>query len=364
MKYLVSLVLLAALSIGTATFAQDTQEIEPYVCPEGFEGQELHIFNWSTYIAENTVPDFEAACGVTVTYDTYESYEEMLTRIRLGNPGFDIIFPGGFQVPVMIQEGLLVPANQEYITNIPNLVDALEERPYDPGNVYTVPYLISTAAIGYNTEVFPDGITSWEQVWNHDGPVAWADDPRIMLGMALLLLGYDPNSEDPDQLAEARDYLLERGDNVVAITADDGQVLLERGDVDITVEYNGDVLQVMTDCECDTFSYAIPQEGASIELDAVAIPVDAPNPDLASVFMNYLLHPQVAADIANYTAYGSPNQAAIDSGLIDAELLSNPAIYPAAEVIGKLFFVNAISAEGEELYSAMWDEVLVLIGSN
>jgi len=369
MHRIATFLLSAALLLGSTVFAQDSEatdepaEPDPYVCPEGFEGQELHIFNWSTYIAENTVPDFEAACGVTVTYDTYDSYEEMLTRIRLGNPGFDIVFPGGFQVPIMIAEGLAVPINQEYLTNIPNLAEAFQERPYDPGNQYTIPYLLSTVGVGYNTEYFPDGITTWDQVWEYDGPVSWADDPRFMLGLALKLLGYDPNSEDPDQLAEARDFLLERGENVVAITADDGQVLLERGEVHIALEYNGDILQIIDECACDTFSYAIPQEGSNIELDAVAIPVDAPNPDLASVFMNYLLHPQVAADIAIYTAYGSPNQAAIDAELIDAELLNNPAIYPATEVLGELFFVTAISAEAEELYSAIWDEVLIALGN-
>ena len=98
MRKFMLVLLLLVLCVPAATMAQDTEEteepeIEPYVCPEGFEGQELHVYNWSTYIAENTVPDFEEACGVTVTYDIFESADDMLARIRQGNPGYDIIFP-------------------------------------------------------------------------------------------------------------------------------------------------------------------------------------------------------------------------------------------------------------------------------
>jgi spermidine/putrescine transport system substrate-binding protein len=360
-KRFVLLFTLLAVLFPVAVFAQET-EIEPYVCPEGYEGQELHIFNWSTYIAENTVPDFEAACGVTVTYDTYESNEDMLARIRQGNPGYDIIFPGSYIVPVMVEEELLIPLDLELIPNLANIFEPFQERNYDPENEYSVPYLISSLGVGYNTEVFPDGITSWDQVWNHDGNVAWIDDPRIMMGIALNILGYDPNTEDLAEIEEARDYLIENGSNVVTVASDDGQDILARGDVDIAIDYSGDVFAMADECECDTFDYAIPDEGTNFELDAVAIPVDAPNPELAMVFMNYLLHPQVAADIANYTAYGTPNQVAVEAALVDEEMLANPAIYPSEEVMGRLFLLSDVSPEAEEAYNNAWDELLIMLG--
>ena len=352
--------LLVALPL--AVLAQDSEAVEPYECPEGYEGQELHIYNWSTYIAENTVPDFEEACGVTVTYDTYESNEDMLARIQQGNPGFDIIFPGSYIVPVMVDEELLIPIDLELIPNLANIFEPFQERNYDLENEYTVPYLISSLGVGYNTEVFPDGITSWEQVWNHDGNVAWIDDPRIMMGIALNILGLDPNTEDPAEIEAARDYLVENGSNVVTIASDDGQDILARGDVDIAIDYSGDIFSMADECECDTFDYAIPDEGTNFELDAVAIPVDAPNPELAMVFMNYLLHPQVAADIANFTAYGTPNQAAVEAELVDPEYLENPAIYPSEEVMSRLFLLSDVSTEAQELYNNAWDELLILLG--
>jgi spermidine/putrescine transport system substrate-binding protein len=352
--------LLVALPL--AVLAQDSEAIEPYECPEGYEGQELHVYNWSTYIAENTVPDFEEACGVTVIYDIFESNEDMLARIRQGNPGYDIIFPVSYYVPVMVEEELLVPLDLELIPNLANIREEFQERSYDPGNQYTIPYLIYSLGVGYNTETFPDGITSWEQVWNHDGNVAWIDDPRSMMGVALNLLGLDPNSEDPADIEAARDYLVENGSNVVTIASDDGQDILARGDVDIAIEWSGDIFQLAADCECDTFAYAIPDEGTLFELDAVAIPVDAPNPELAMVFLNYLLHPQVAADIANYTGYATPNQAAIEAELVDPASLENPGIYPSEEVIANLFPLASVSPEAEELYGNAWDELLILLG--
>jgi spermidine/putrescine transport system substrate-binding protein len=149
---------------------------------------------------------------------------------------------------------------------------------------------------------------------------------------------------------------------VVAIAADDGQVLLERGDVDMTIEYSGDILALMFECECDTYGYLIPEEGTNIWVDNMAIPVDAPNPELAMVFMDYILHPQVGADISNYTAYGSPNQPAIDNGLIDEALLSDPAIYPSQEILAKLFFSNPVGGDAEQLYNNAWDEMLIFLG--
>jgi spermidine/putrescine transport system substrate-binding protein len=335
---------------------------EPWVCPEGFEGQTLNVFNWSTYIAETTIPQFEEACGVTVQYDNYASNEDLLARMRQDNPGYDVMFPGSYILPVMVAEGLVEPLDLSLIPNLVNVRPQFQSRAYDPDNMYSVPYLVSSLGVGYNTEVFPDGITSWTQVWEHDGPVAWIDDPRIMLGIALNILGYDPNSENPDEVTEAKDYLIANGGNVVAIAGDDGQAQLQRGDVDVAIEYNGDIVQVIAECECETYAYSIPDEGTNYEVDAVAIPAGAPNVPLAHAFLDFILNAQAAADIANYTGYGSTNQAAIDLGLIDPTYLEDPGIYPPDEVIENLFLITELSADAESLYLDAWDEVLISVG--
>ena len=356
------LTLLIAALLLALPVAHADDEYAAWTCPDGYEGQTLSIYNWSTYIAEDTVPNFEAACGVTVNYDIYESNEAMLARIRQGNPGYDIVVPSGGTVQRMSEEGLLVPLDMAMIPNVANLIPDLLGAAYDPENMYSLPYQWGTVGVGYSTEVFPDGISSWEQVWNHDGSVAWLDDRQTMLGIAHLFLGNDPNTTDGDEINAARDYLLKRGGNVVAVAADDGQVLLERGDVDIAIEYNGDILQISWDCECDDYAYAIPDEGSNVWIDNLSIPVDAPNPELAMVFIDYILDAKVGADLTNYIWYASPNQASIESGFIDEEILSDPAIFPPAEQVANLFAIIDVGAEAEELINNAWDELLIFLG--
>ena len=361
MRKLLVLLLLIGLLVPSVVMAQD-EELEPWACPEGYEGQTLSVFNWSTYIAEDTIPNFEELCGVTVNYDLFESNEAMLARIRQGNPGYDIVVPSNDTVALMIREELLVPLDFELIPNMANVDPIFLDPSYDPGNLYSLPYQWGTIGVGYNVEAVPDGITSWEDVWNYDGSVAWLDDRRSLFGFALTILGYDPNTDDADQISEARDYLIERGGNVVAIAADDGQEMLARGDVDLTIEYSGDIFALMDECECEDYAFVIPAEGANLWTDNMAIPVDAPNAELAMVFMDYILDPQVGADISNYTAYGSPNKAAIENGLIDEDYLSNPGIYPDEETASRLFIVKDVSAEAEQAYNDAWDELLIYLG--
>ena len=361
MKQWTLLVLVLLLAIPALSAHADGHG-DGWQCPEGFEGQTLNVFNWSTYIAEDTIPNFEEACGVTVNYDIFESNEAMLAVIRQGNPGYDIIVPSGDTVATMIRDGLLVPLNMMMIPNMANVSPDLLDPSFDPGNVYSLPYQWGTVGIGYNTEKIPDGISSWEEVWGYEGPVAWLDDRRAMFGFALLLQGYDPNTADADEISAARDYLIERSANVVAIAADDGQVMLERGDVDIAIEYNGDILALADECECDTYAYVLPLEGTNLWSDNLAIPIDAPNPELAMVFIDYILDPQVGADISNYTAYASPNQAAIEQGLIDEEMLMDSSIYPSDETRMNLFVIQDTTAEQDELYNNAWDELLIFIG--
>ncbi len=339
----------------------EATELEPWVCPEGFEGQTLSVYNWSTYVAEDTISNFEEACGVTVTYSIYGGNEEMIAILRQGNPGYDIAVPTDYAVSLMASEGLLLELNKDNIPNFVNLNPTLLDTAFDPDNTYSVPYQWGTEGISYNVNNVSGPITSWADVWAHQGSVVWIDEPRTMFGVALALLGYDPNSSDPAQISEARDFLIEHGTNVVAIAADDGQASLASGEADIVIEYSGDIFQVIDDCECDDFAYVIPSETAVVWVDNLVIPAGAPNQALAEAFIDYVLHPQVGADISNYTAFASPNQAAIDLGLVDAELLANPGIYPSEETSERLFFIED-NPEGEQLINDAWSEVKILLG--
>ncbi|MCB9453958.1 MAG: spermidine/putrescine ABC transporter substrate-binding protein [Anaerolineaceae bacterium] len=352
--------LLVALVAPVA--AQDSEMATTWTCPEGFAGQQLNVYNWSTYIAEDTISNFEKLCGVTVTYDTFESSEAAVARLRAGNPGYDIVVPAGSDIPRLIEENLLVPLDMSLIPNFANITPELTGTPFDPNNEYALGYQWGTIGIGYNTTKVSEEITTWDQMFNYPDPtVAWLEDRRGMLATAALILGYDPNTKDPDEVQAITDYLIEHGSNVIYIAGDDGQELLARGEADIVVEYSGDIFQIIDECECDDYVYVIPAEGANIWMDMMAIPAGAQNVPLAHAFLDYILDPQAGADISNYTAYASPNQAAIDQGLIDPELLDNPAIYPDAELLQRLYWIQP-NIESEQLYNDAWDEIKIRIG--
>ncbi len=350
-----------ALLLSLVVFGGMAQAQTSWTCPEGFAGQTLTVYNWTTYIAEDTIPNFEALCGVRVQYDTFPTDDDMLARIRQGNPGYDVVVPSSAVLALMIEEGLVLPLDKANIPNFANLDDEFLGLYYDPNDDYGVPYQWGTIGIGYNIERVGFEITSWEQMFAYQGAVSWLEDTRGMIGVALLMLGHDPNSSDPAEIDEAKDYLIERGRNVVYINQDDGQEVLLRGEADIVVEYSGDIFQIIEECDCDTYRYVIPEEGTYFWIDLLAIPTGAPNKVLAEVFIDYILDPQVNADISNFTAYGTPNRLAIELGLIDPDLLDDPGIYPSAEIFERLFFVEQDSVR-EQLYNDAWDEIRIFVG--
>ena len=354
MKKLFFIVTLFCLS---AAFAQTTS----WTCPEEFAGQSLTVYNWTTYVAEDTISNFEKLCNVTVTYDTFPTDDDMLARIRQGNPGYDVVVPSSTVLTTMIDENLVEPLDKANIPNLANLDPTFMGLPFDPENTYGVPYQWGTIGIGYNTEKVGKEVTTWDDMFNYDGPVSWIEDVRLMLGVALIKLGYDPNTSDPDQINEAKDYLVDKGSNVTYINQDDGQEVLVRGEADMVSEYSGDIFQIIDECGCDTYAYVIPEDGTFFWIDNLTIPKGAPNKALAETFIDYILDPQVGADISNYTAYGTPNKASIDQGLIDPELLNDPGIYPSAEARAKLYFIEQDPVR-EALYNDAWDELRILIG--
>ncbi|HEX2905404.1 MAG TPA: spermidine/putrescine ABC transporter substrate-binding protein, partial [Phototrophicaceae bacterium] len=287
-----------------------------------------------------------------------------------------VIVPSDYTIGQMIADEMLLPLHRENIPNFVNLDTDLLNLPFDPENTYSIPYQWGTLGVGYNVQAIEKvlgvgtKITSWQQVFAYPQMrVAWLDDPRATLGIGLLLLGYDPNSTNPDEIQQAADFLIVNGKNVFRLAADDGQELLARDEADIVIEYNGDVYQVVTECKADPnctadYTYVIPEEGSNLWVDNLAIPVGAQNQRLAEAFIDYVLHPQVGADISNYIGYATPNQAALDLGLIDAELAADPIIYPSQEQQAALFSIMAFSDQQEvqQAYNDAWDEVKILIG--
>lgn len=356
------LVFLLLFLIG-AMFAVSCTLLGPHGSGSSDNPNILSVYNWSTYIDPEAIKDFEKKFGVKVEYDTYESNEDLLAKIRPGNPGYDIIVPTSDYIAIMASEGLLEPLNHDNIPNLKNVDDKFINPPFDPGNRYSVPYQWGTMGLGYNIKKTVGDLNSWGDIFEprFAGRVSLMEDLRATLGVILIYLGYEPNTTNLDEIHQARDFLVKHQEVIAAFAPDTGQNLLDQGEVDIAVEWSGDIFQVME--ENSDLRYTIPKEGTIVWTDNLAIPKDAPHKELAEKFINFVLEPEVGAKISNYVKYGSPNKAAIEGGLIEEEDLNNPAIYPPPKVFKKLKYADDIG-KATELYDDAWTEVKVAMSNS
>jgi spermidine/putrescine transport system substrate-binding protein len=321
----------------------------------------LSVYNYSTYIDPEVITEFEQKFGVKVQYDTFESSDDLYAKMKAGNPGYDVIFPTDYLVTSMGEEGILQPLNHNKIPNIKNIDGKFIDPSFDPDNQYSLPYQWGTVGLGYNLKKTGKDLESWQDIFDprYEGRVALTDEMRIMMGVILMTLGYDPNTKNPAELNQARDFLIKNKANIAAFAPDTGQVLLDQGQVDIAVEWSGDILQIME--ENPDIRYIIPKEGSIIWVDTIAIPTGAPHKELAEQFINFLLEPEISAQNSNFIKFGSPNKVSIEKALINKSELDNPTIYPSPEVYKKLKFIEDVG-ETTRLYDEAWTEAKLGVG--
>lgn len=321
----------------------------------------LSVYNYSTYIDPAVITEFEKKFNAKVKYDTYESNDDLYAKLKPGNPGYDVIFPSDYMVTIMGKEKIVEELNLANIPNIKNIDPKFLNAPFDPGNKYSVPYQWGTMGLGYNIKATGKELTSWADAFDpkYKGRVALMDELRTQVGGILIYLGYDPNTKNPDEIAKAKDFIIEHRDNIAAFAPDTGQMLLDQGQVDIAVEWSGDIFQVME--ENPNIRYAIPKEGTLVWVDNASIAKDAPHKELAEKFINFLLEPEIGAKISNFIKFASPNQAAIAKGLITKEDLQNKSIYPSPETFKNMAFINDVG-DATRIYDEAWTEIKAGIG--
>jgi putrescine transport system substrate-binding protein len=338
-----------------------------------FAEGELNVYNWSDYIAEDTIEKIEAATGIKVNYDVFDSNEILEAKMLTGSSGYDVVVPSIEFMSRQAQAGVFAPINKDALTNYANLdpviLDVISVN--DPDNTYGVPYMMFTIGIGYNIDMVSeripaDKIGSWDMIFDPetaeklaDCGIAILDSPSEITAPALNYLGLDPNSEDTADLEKATELLLAARPNVRYFHSSQYINDLANGDICVSVGYSGDVLQARDRAdEADQgvhLAYAIPKEGGSVGFDMLAVPADAPNKDNAWAFINFLLDPQIAADITNYVYYANPNLAATE--FVVDEVASDPGIYPPAEVNAKLFSLTPHTARYDRLLTRSWTTV-------
>lgn len=317
----------------------------------------LNVYNWDTYIGETTLETFSEANDVKVQYDLFANNEELFAKFGAGNPGYDVIFPSDYMVEAMIASDMLEVIDHSKIPNMkhidpnPNFSDPS----FNPGLKFGVPYMWGTMGVGYRKSKVEGVPDSWGDILDSDkyaGRIALLQDQRAMIGFSLKYLGFAMNSTNPDEIAKARDLLIANKKNFKTFAPDSGQDLLLSGEVDLAVEWNGDIVQVME--EDDDIAYVVPKEGGMVWMDNICIPTGAPNPDNAHAFINHIHDPGVNAEIANTIHYPTANLSA--QKLVLPEDLENPAIYPPPETLAKCEQIIDVG-DAIRLYDEAWTAI-------
>lgn len=336
--------------------------------------EEVRVYNWSDYIDEALLAQFEEETGYDLIYDVFDSNELLETRMLAGGSGYDVVVPTGTFLQRQIQAGAFQPLNYDLLPNAVNMWDVISERTaqYDPGNTYAITYMWGTTGLGVNVdrvrEILGEDapIDSLDLVFNPENMeqlaecgVYFLDAPTEMIPAALTYIGEDPDSHDPDVIALAEPVLSGVRPYVQNFHSSEYINALANGDICVAFGWSGDVLQAQARAiEADNgvnIVYNAPTEGAMMWFDMMAIPVDAPNPEGAHAFLNFIMDAQNMAAASNYVFYANGNLASQEFLL--PEVINDPAIYPDEATLANLYSTTPYDARVQRIVTRMWTRI-------
>jgi spermidine/putrescine transport system substrate-binding protein len=344
--------LLASLLLVTPALAKD----------------EFHLYNWNNYIAPETIKRFEDFCKCEVVQTYYSDNEELLAKLAAGAKGYDVLVPTSNAVEALIKGKQLKPLDKSQLPNLKNIDPRYLNTPFDPGNKYSVPYAMSTTIIGYNDQKIKElGLPTdtWTVIFEPKylekvkGRVTVLDSANELFAAALKYLGYSANDVDEKHWKEAADVIKKAKPYWAAFNASSYIKELTVGNIWLVHGYSNDIFQANLDAQAAKRPFRIlqgmPKEGAVLAVDNMVIHKDAPRPDLAHKFMNFMLEGKNSAELTNLIGSGNPNLDAIK--YIKPEILKNPAIFPDKAVEAKLEQLKELTAAQRRLRNRMWTEI-------
>ena len=332
----------------------------------------LNLYIWSDYVAPNTLSDFEKQTGIKVHVAYYDANETLETKLLAGSSGYDVVVPSASYFERQIKAGVYLTLDKSKLPNLKNMDPQLMSRVarHDPDNAHGIIYMWGTNGIGYNAKMvkalLPDApLDSWRLVLDPaiaskvaKCGISVLDSPAEVLRGVYSYLGKDPNSQSADDLALAEATLMKIRPYIRNINSSEYIEALANGDLCIAVGYNGDVMQARDRAhEANKgidIDYVVPKEGSILWFDMMAIPADAPDPESAYAFMNYIMTPQVSADISNFKRYANANLAA--QAFVKPDVKDDPRIYPTADQREKLAVQLADSAEQTRAITRVWQK--------
>ncbi|SFB06429.1 putrescine transport system substrate-binding protein [Poseidonocella pacifica] len=335
---------------------------------------EVRVYNWSDYIDEDLLAKFEEETGLELIYDVFDSNEVLETKMLAGGSGYDVVVPTGTFLQRQISAGAFQKLDMTKLPNHENMWSMVEERTgkYDPDNAYSINYMWGTTGIGVNVgqvqELLGEDapIDSLELIFNPENMeklaecgVHFLDAPAEMIPAALTYLGEDPDSHDPDVIAKVEDVYAGVRPYIQKFHSSEYINALANGDICVAVGWSGDVLQARDRAaEADNgveIAYNAPSEGGQMWFDQMAIPTDAPNPDGAHQFLNFIMDAQNMAAASNYVYYANGNEASQE--FLEEDVIGDPAIYPSEEARENLYTTTPYDPKVQRVVTRLWTKI-------
>lgn len=317
--------------------------------------QVLNVFNWSEYLPQSVIDKFEQTYNIKVNYSTFSSNEEMLAKIMAGGSQYDLTVASDYMVEIMKKQNLLEELNKENLPNLKNMGAQFMNLPFDEGNKYSVPYMWLAGIIAVDTSKVPgDSIQSYADLWKPEfkSSITLLDDERVIIGMTLKKLGYSMNDTNPEALEKAKEELKKLQVNIKAYDSDSPKTMLINGESKAIFAWGAE--GSLAKREKESVKMVIPKEGLFLQQDNFVIPKDAKNVRAAELFMNFIMEPEISAEISKEFPYGNPNTAAYP--YIDEEIMMDEGIYPPEEELKRGEYLKDIG-EDIKLYDDIWSEV-------
>ena len=314
----------------------------------------LNVYNWSNYVAADTIAGFERESGAEVRYGIYESNEEMLAKAMTGNSGWDVVFPSNYLIQSMRENGLLAPLRQEWLPDLANLDRAFRAPEWDPELRWSVPYMMGASGILYQKSLMP-APAAWADLWSERmrGRITMLDDPAEVIGACLKKLGLPLNSCQTAHLEQARREAIAQKRLLRAYLNAEVRDQLVSGDV-LAAQLWATTSQQGID-SAPSLAFVYPREGFALYADNAVVLRESRRQELAHRFVNYLLRPKVAADIVVETKTATVNAAAL--AMLPESIRSNPTLYPSADVMARGEWFAALPAAGQRLRDRLWTEI-------
>jgi len=317
----------------------------------------LKILNYEDYFSKTTLSDYMLQTGIDISLETYGSDTEMTAKFLASNPRYDLVFMSDLNVERYIRLGdLLSPLDKTLIPNISHIDKDFLTAEFDPSRRYSLPYFWGTLGIGYRKSAFKS-VPSLKDLLDsdqHSGRIALLADGATNIQMALKYLGFSLNTTKKEEIEQATELLKDQKKHIKTFAADNGQDLLKRGEVDIVLEWNGDMLQLID--ESDDFAFVVPNEGTLLWEDCIVIPARAAHIKEAHEFINYLYSEKTGILLAEYLQYATPN--ATVKSKMPKSYLQNPAIFPSEETVKKCEKLKYTGATVKAWYDQAWSDIL------